>query len=296
LSSIFSVTNVNEAPTAISLISVAAKENTPGIVIGQLAVTDEDAGDSHTLTVLHDDFEMDGDFLRLKEGRSLIQDENDPITIVPVTAVDSGGLSYTEQIAIVVLAHPLPWQNEENTADANADGSVSPVDALVIINHINDQGSGTLPVPPPTNIVFFFDTNGDGSVSPVDVLIVINLLNTNGEGEDSHPPRLIPMTSWVGSAMSPVDTAVRRPASHVTSADILGDWLRPASASPDQVVASAREPWPTQPASASDAGSVRHECLTSNRVEYNVDRLIDELLTSQSLIELDDVFADWPTS
>lgn len=108
------------------------------------------------------------------------------------------------------------------------------------------------------------------------MLIVINLLNTNGEGEDSHPPRLIPMTSWVGSAMSPVDTAVRRPASRVTSADTFGDWLRPASASPDQVVAAAQ--------GAADLDGV------------NVDRLIDELLTSQSLIEWADVFADWPTS
>ncbi|MBI2480584.1 MAG: hypothetical protein HYV60_18745 [Planctomycetia bacterium] len=114
--------------------------------------------------MLHDDFELDGDMLRLKEWRSLVHDENDPIIIVPVTAVDAGGLSSTEQIAIVVLAHPLPWQNEENTADANADGSVSPLDALVIINYINERGAGTLPVPPPTNIVFYYDTNGDGSV------------------------------------------------------------------------------------------------------------------------------------
>lgn len=120
------VTNVNEAPTALSLTNVAAKENTPGIVIGQLSVTDEDAGDTHTLTVSHCDFELDGGMLRLKEGRSLSYDESNPTITVPVTAIDSGGLSYTEQFAIIVLAHPLPWQNDANAADANADGSVSP--------------------------------------------------------------------------------------------------------------------------------------------------------------------------
>ncbi|MBI2481616.1 MAG: hypothetical protein HYV60_24115, partial [Planctomycetia bacterium] len=264
------VTNVNEAPKAITLTNVAAKENTPGIVIGQLAVTDEDVGDSHTLTVLHDDFELDGDILRLKEGRSLIHDEDDPIIIVPVTAVDSGGLSYTEQIAIVVLAHPLPWQNEENTADANADGSVSPVDALVIINHINEQGSGKLPVPPPTNIVFYYDTNGDSSISPVDVLIVVNLLNATtlsgegvaGEGELPLLPSPIQPTPFVDSPTSSVNPTQRILSSGSTFTEPFPYFMRDA-AQDDRQYSPATE-------------------YARNLEQIDLDDLLDELFALQA--------------
>jgi len=270
------VINVNEVPTGISLTNAAAKENSPGIVIGRLAVTDEDAGDTHTLTVSHDDFELAGDMLRLKTGRSLRYDENDPTIIVPVTAVDSGGLSHTEQIAITVLAHPLPWQNEANAADADADGFVAPVDALVIIKYINDHGSGTLITPPPTTILIFYDTNGDGAVSPVDVLIVINLLNSTslvGEGEFSLPPLPIQQTSFVGSPASSVNPTQRVLSSISTFKETLSRSIRELAQDDRQVTFGTEY--------ARDLESI------------DVDDLVDERLGFQTA-EIDEIFAEWP--
>jgi hypothetical protein len=270
------VTNVNEVPTAIILTNAEAQENTPGVVIGQLAVTDEDVGDAHSLTVMHDDFELDGDLLRLKEGRSFRYDENDSTIIVPVKAVDAGGLSYTEQIAIVVLAHPLPWQNEANAADANADGSVAPVDALVIINYINEKGTIQLPVPPPTAIVFYYDTNGDGFVSPVDVLIVINLLNSTslvGEGEFSLPPLPIQQTSFIGSSASSVNPTQRVLSSISTFKETLSRSMRELAQDDRQVTFGTGY--------ARDLESI------------DVDDLVDERLGFQTA-EIDEIFAEWP--
>jgi hypothetical protein len=271
------VTNVNETPTAISLTNATAKENRPGIVIGRLTVTDEDAGDTHTLSVLHDDFELDGDVLRLKAGRSLSYDENNPTIIVPVTAVDSGGLSYTEQIAIIVLAHPLPWQNEANAVDANADGSVSPLDALVIINYLNEHGPGTLITPPPTAIVIFYDTNGDGSVSPVDALIVINLLNAVplasesviGEGEFFPSQSLSQPSSVISSLPSSVKPIRPARSSGSTFLDTF-NYFKRDELPPDGRLSSANE-------------------LATNLEQIDLDGLIDELFDLKSLIPSEEV-------
>jgi hypothetical protein len=211
--------------------------------------------------------------------QNLSYNKNDPTIIVPVTAVDAGGLSYTEQIAIVVIAHPFPWQNEANTNDANADGSVSPVDALVIINYINEHGSGELPVPPPTNIVFFLDTNGDGSVSPVDVLIVINLLNATpvaGEGEFYLPPLPIQPTSSIALSASSANPTQGVLSSSSTSRETLPYVMRDA-AQDDRQFSDATE-------------------HARNLERIDMEELIDELLTFKRLSPLDEIFAEWRTN
>ncbi|MBC8355870.1 MAG: tandem-95 repeat protein [Planctomycetes bacterium] len=72
------------------------------------------------------------------------------------------------------------FHNYQHPTDTNQDEAVSPLDALVVINHINGasglaEGDGA-----PGNSVMKPDVNGDGFVSPLDVLNVINDL---AEGE-----------------------------------------------------------------------------------------------------------------
>lgn len=81
------------------------------------------------------------------------------------------------------------YQNPQAALDVNADGIISPIDALLVINYIND---GLPTFLPPTNFqpAPFIDVNGDESVTPLDVLLVINHLNEQsntpgGEGEAS---------------------------------------------------------------------------------------------------------------
>ena len=86
------------------------------------------------------------------------------------------------------------WQNPGGSAnarfDVNNDTFVTPLDALLIINDLNNSGGRKLPdssspeKPPP-----FFDVNGDGFLSAIDALLVINLLNrqsSSGEAESVH--------------------------------------------------------------------------------------------------------------
>ncbi len=95
------VTNVNEAPTAVALSASTVAENAAGAVIGNLTVTDPDTGNTHTLTVDDDRFEVVAGQLKLKAGVSL--DHEVAVTVnVTVTATDGGGLSKAQAFAIAV--------------------------------------------------------------------------------------------------------------------------------------------------------------------------------------------------
>jgi len=102
---------------------------------------------------------------------------------VTVTASADGYQSVPVEIEILDTS----WHNTSDPADVNGDGVISPIDALQVINELNEDGARPLPppsqgsAPPP-----YVDVSGDGLVSPVDALIVINRLNgVAGEGEAS---------------------------------------------------------------------------------------------------------------
>jgi len=84
----------------------------------------------------------------------------------------------------------LHWENPTNPLDTNDDGSVSPLDGLLILNHLNQPGANdvlSLDVDAP-----FLDVNADGWVTPIDALAVINFLNR---------PRAIPVVTLFDKAI-----------------------------------------------------------------------------------------------
>ena len=80
------------------------------------------------------------------------------------------------------IATTSRWLNPVDQNDVNADTFVTPLDALLIINEINNNGSRNLnDDPPPTPP--YIDVSGDGFLSALDVLLVVNFLNNNAGGE-----------------------------------------------------------------------------------------------------------------
>ena len=73
----------------------------------------------------------------------------------------------------------IRWHNASNPRDVDDDQSVSPLDALRIVDQINKYGSrqseGVGEI--------FCDVDNDGSISPLDVLSLINWLNSKSGGE-----------------------------------------------------------------------------------------------------------------
>ncbi len=71
------------------------------------------------------------------------------------------------------------WHNASNPEDVNDNGTIEPLDALLVINELNvpDASNGPGLLPDVANSPPFLDTNNDGYLSPIDALIVINRLN-----------------------------------------------------------------------------------------------------------------------
>ncbi|MEC7564427.1 MAG: NF038122 family metalloprotease [Planctomycetota bacterium] len=91
-----------------------------------------------------------------------------------------------------VMIHRSGWQNPAIAEDVNYDGHVSPIDALLVINHLNVTDPVTLgqPLPIPENgnePPPFLDVSGDNRIAPIDALMVINklsqIVDSGGEGE-----------------------------------------------------------------------------------------------------------------
>ena len=101
------------------------------------------------------------------------------------------------------------WQNPRNALDVDDSGIVSPLDALLVINDLDEAGSRMLPA-----IVtgaapdYYLDVNGDDWTSPLDPLIVINAIEENLQPLAIAPSFRIKTTT---SAISSVSAMSRSP-------------------------------------------------------------------------------------
>ncbi len=122
-----------------------------------------------------------------------------------------------------------PYRNQSNNLDVNADGSVSPIDVLQIINFLSRSGSSSVQLVFPANrpVPPFVDVNGDGFASPIDILQVINAINraTRGAAEGEAAPS---GDTWVAASSvqssvasqvaPPISTPVTPPTTPTTNA------------------------------------------------------------------------------
>ncbi len=110
-----------------------------------------------------------------------------PDNPTPIATTQRVGLqpSVTLPAPSRTLVQPSPsswyWSNEflptnpTNALDVTGNGSVDPLDVLVIVNAINSIGFG--PVPTPPQFLGYLDVNANGLIDPLDALVVINYLN-----------------------------------------------------------------------------------------------------------------------
>ena len=85
------------------------------------------------------------------------------------------------------------YTNPVDRLDVSGDGLISPVDALLVVNRLNQSGAKR--VYGPQSEAPFHDTNADGLVSPLDALLVINRLNAprSVEAEAAGPAESAPV-------------------------------------------------------------------------------------------------------
>ena len=120
-------------------------------------------------------------------------------------------------VNLIAQSGTVSWQNPGRPTDVNADGIVTALDALILINYINSHpGAAGLPAgeaPPP-----YLDVDGNSLITAADVLVVINQLNNAAVaagGESSaltEVPSETPAVPTLARSASEWDAALSPPA------------------------------------------------------------------------------------
>ena len=115
---------------------------------------------------------------------------------------DDGRESEAANVLVQVNAKSSPMQNSSNRFDVNADGVVTPVDSLRVLNELALNDGNTIPVPEDPVVPDYFDVNGDERISILDAKSVLDELSRQnaglGEGEEAN--ELVPLTQWYSNA------------------------------------------------------------------------------------------------
>ncbi|MCA9212640.1 MAG: hypothetical protein KDB27_06235 [Planctomycetales bacterium] len=85
-------------------------------------------------------------------------------------------LESLEARELLAVCQAVPPDGQAVSPDVNKDGLVSPIDALLVINHLNG---------PPAADPSMLDVNHDGDVSPADALAIINEINGTAVAADA---------------------------------------------------------------------------------------------------------------
>jgi hypothetical protein len=267
------VQDINEPPTDIALDVDQVLENLAGLPLGRFSVSDPDAGDSHTVEVLDDRFELVDGLLKLKDqvGLSLADGAN---VSIQVRAGDAGTPQQflVGEVMVQLLANPFPWHHAAARFDVNRDTVVTPEDALNLVNYLNEQlGNSALPLPKPLSEPSY-DVARDGLATPRDVLLVINHINLHGDGgvvavaEGEAPPRAGTLAEVEPVFARQSLTAPSTFATPVTMRDAARGRFAPAGDLPATTI-ELRRAWFDRLAQSHEHGSAADTALSSlNRV------------------------------
>ncbi len=134
------ITDANDPITGITPTEAFVFENSPGDVVTELKVLDEDAEQFHILTVDDSRFVVEGFDLRLADGVAL-DFETEPEIIVHVTATEVGaGGTFTQAITIAVRDLP-----EQPLAITLTDNSVVEFTAGDVVGDVKVDGAAPNP-------------------------------------------------------------------------------------------------------------------------------------------------------
>ena len=183
------VKDVNDVPSAIKLSDAQVPTLQKGIALSQFVVTDEDPATQYIFTTNDPRFEMRGDKLALRNSVFFASPLAGTTATVNISVTDANDPSSTAvlPLSLSVVNNPYPWQNRKSTLDVNTDGSITALDALLVINALNSSSIGKGPLATPREFdqlkLFYLDTSGDNQLSPLDALLVLNQLNSKAGGE-----------------------------------------------------------------------------------------------------------------
>jgi VCBS repeat-containing protein len=267
-------------------------------------------GVTTTLNVLSNDTDPDGtinpatvSIVSNPNGASLVVQPNGQILFTPIegflgtsrfqyTVQDNEGIQSNAAEVVVQVVSSL-FQNPNNRYDVNADGFVSPIDVLVIINLLNTMGPSVpvdgLPGPPD-----YVDVNGNNTVEPLDALEVINFINSGGtdgggEGEGSSDSivsnELGPWNWTYDLGMNTGSSASLNSQSRLVSID-----EDPRSMT---VFAHAAQPWSSTARLASNLSLAEYLANLAEDEDDAIDAALAGASNAEDRNAVDQAMADW---
>jgi hypothetical protein len=84
------------------------------------------------------------------------------------------------------------WQNASLIRDVDNSSLVTPLDALLIINNLNSNGTREMTPSVQRAGAMFYDLNGHNYLTPLDVLIFMNAINSFGNSQPTVVGGLAP--------------------------------------------------------------------------------------------------------
>ena len=196
------VTDQDDEPSLLLLTeSATILENQTGQrTIGSVSVLDPDVGEVYTFRVSDSRFEVVRGTILLKSGESVSYTEPGFIDLTVTATSQRSGTQLSGKLRLNIEKDMTPYHNDVDPYDVDGDGFLTPLDPLIIINHINNNGIGPIEQPGEgEGTLPDLDVDGDGEVTPIDILILINQLNeqnsgeqNSAEGEEEAPPTTDP--------------------------------------------------------------------------------------------------------
>ncbi|MHB0955706.1 MAG: S8 family serine peptidase [Pirellulaceae bacterium] len=199
-----------------------------------------------------------------------------PPSVVPLDSINYGltSLTIVDPSRSVGTSVESLWQR----LDINSDAAISPLDALLVINHLNAT-AGTFMSNPR------LDVNRDTFVSPLDALLVINYLNfqdgEGGEGEGESDTGLLFVSG--GDTASQLDLQAPLPVVTTNGTSSSGSSQRSALLGGTLVLPDAAADWQLQIGQSPDEAQGQPEAAS----------LIDEPWESLLDTLAEDVLAAW---
>lgn len=170
----------NDPPVAVDDFLIGKVNEPLSINVGELLANDFDP-DGDTLTIT---------FVGNNQGGTVSKSTSGVIQFIPDAGyvgiskfdyqVSDGEFSDIGSVTIDFQAE-FQWHNYKNALDVNNDGSVSPIDALLLITLINGSGGTgeilfpTVPIKP----TYYYDVIPDNKIAPQDLLMVVNYINSS---------------------------------------------------------------------------------------------------------------------
>ncbi|TVP99059.1 MAG: hypothetical protein EA381_10860 [Planctomycetaceae bacterium] len=207
---------------------------------------------------------------------------SETIGLGPIGQAESGEV---EDIRVIVQANP--FQNPLNRFDVNQSGTVTPLDALNILNllatYVNQGNQLPIPLnPPPSSLPdlvsgrFLPDVNGSGAIEPIDALLVINEIardRLSGEGEGEVSLALAAGSNDAGSFVRLDNGLFASPLTAATQSGL------PAVERPESLPESGQDT-PQEPVSSSPSRSAAVSVFDSPEL-ISLDDILDDLAVDQ---------------